>query len=62
MATLMFHIANEPHPDILELKGDLPAGIKPIVDKALSKTVEDRYQTGAEMSEALQAFKKTLEG
>ena len=62
MATLMYHISNEPHPNILEMKADLPEGIRSIVDKALTKTVEDRYQTGIEMATELTAFKAILEG
>ena len=34
MATLMFGIANEPHPDILEIKQDLPEALKALVDRA----------------------------
>ena len=62
MAALMYHISNEPHPNILEMRADLPEGIRSIVDKALTKTVEDRYQTGIEMATELTAFKATLEG
>jgi len=49
MATLMFKIANEPHPDILGQRPDLPRAVKAIIDKALAKPLEQRYQRGAEM-------------
>lgn len=53
MATLMFKIANEPHQDILTLRADLPLCLKQIVDKALQKKPEDRYQTGLQFAQAL---------
>ena len=55
MATLMFMIANEPHPNILEVRADLPPVLKDIVDRALHKDVDARYQTGAEMEKDLRA-------
>ena len=58
MATLMFKIANEPHEDVFKVKPDL-AKTKPclhaIIDKALEKDINKRYQTGAEMARDLQA-------
>jgi CHASE2 domain-containing sensor protein/tRNA A-37 threonylcarbamoyl transferase component Bud32 len=60
MATLMFQIANEPHPDILEIKDDLPSCIKDVLDKALTKLPEDRYATGNEMANDLRACKAKL--
>lgn len=62
IAILMYLIANEPHPNVLEMKAGLPEGVTSIVDKALTKTVEDRYQTGIEMATELTALKATLEG
>lgn len=56
VATLMFRIANEPHPDINMHKADLPAGIQAIIDKALKKKPEERYQRGAEMAAELRAM------
>ncbi len=58
MATLMYKIANEPHPELFELKPEL-AKTKPclatIIDKALQKDPDKRYQTGAEFARDLQA-------
>ena len=62
MATLMFQIANEPHPNILELNADLPEALKSIVDKGLSKSADERYQTGEEMANALRNFKASMAG
>ncbi len=53
MAQLMFKIANEPHVDILTRNPILPQCLVDIINKALSKTPETRFQTGAEMAQAL---------
>ncbi len=53
MAQLMYKIANEPHPDIRTIRSDLPDCLVAIVDRALNKDPEQRYQTGAEMSRDL---------
>ena len=53
MAQLMFKIANEAPVDIRGLRPDLPACLLTIIDRALTKDINQRYQTGAEMAEAL---------
>ena len=53
MAQLMFKIANEPPADIRSINPDLPECLIAIINKALAKQVEQRYQTGAEMAQAL---------
>jgi serine/threonine-protein kinase len=55
MATLMFKIANEPHPNILDQRPDLPPPLKAIIDKALQKSANDRYSRGAQMARDLRA-------
>jgi eukaryotic-like serine/threonine-protein kinase len=50
---LMFRIANEPHPDILTIRADLPPCMVVIINRSLAKQVEDRYASGAEMAEDL---------
>ncbi|KAF0166925.1 MAG: serine/threonine protein kinase bacterial [Rhodocyclaceae bacterium] len=50
MAQLMFRIANEPHPDIRSINPDLPDCLLAIIDKALTKDPDARYQTGAEFA------------
>jgi eukaryotic-like serine/threonine-protein kinase len=55
IATLMFRIANEPHTEIMTHREDLPAGIQAVIDKALKKKPEERYQRGAEMAAELRA-------
>lgn len=51
MAQLMFNIANEPHANISSIRPDVPLCVAAIINKALAKQVEERFQTGAEMAE-----------
>jgi CHASE2 domain-containing sensor protein/predicted Ser/Thr protein kinase len=55
MATLMFKIANEPHPPAATLRPDLPGPLAAVIDRALSKDLEKRYARGTEMSADLRA-------
>jgi len=55
MAQLMFKIANEAHADILAYNPKLPPCVAEIIDKALAKDPEKRYQTGEEFAQALRA-------
>ncbi len=65
MATLMYKIANEPPTPIAELRPELvekaPCLLK-IIEKALEKDREKRYQTGAEMARDLKACAKMIAG
>jgi serine/threonine-protein kinase len=56
VATLMFKIANAPHPQIRASRADLPPGVEAIIDKALQKDPEKRYQRGGEMAKDLRAL------
>lgn len=51
IATLFFQITGEPYPDPLSIKPDLPKEILPIIDKALKKNPDERYQRAGEMAE-----------
>ena len=53
MATLMFKIANDDHPDVSSLRIDVPACVKKIIDKSLKKDRNERYQRGREMAQDL---------
>ena len=46
MATLMFQIANEPHPDIREHRKELPDSIAKLVDSMLTKDPATRVANG----------------
>ena len=59
MATLMYQIANEPHPDIKKLRPELPAGLVAVMNRALAKNPDQRYQSGDEFCQAL---RKCLDG
>lgn len=61
MAQLMFRIANEPHPDIRSINPSLPPCLVAIIDKAMTKDADQRYQTGAEMARDLKACMVTIE-
>ncbi|MCX7168304.1 MAG: serine/threonine-protein kinase [Rhodocyclales bacterium] len=50
MAQLMFRIANEPHPNIRSINPDLPDCLVAIIDRAMTKDPDARYQTGAEFA------------
>ncbi|HWU84665.1 MAG TPA: serine/threonine-protein kinase, partial [Rhodocyclaceae bacterium] len=56
MAQLMFRIANEPHPDVRTYNPDVPAALAAIIDRALSKDLNVRYQSGQEMARDLRAL------
>lgn len=62
MAQLMFRIASEPPADILAIRPDVPPCVVAIISKALAKQVEDRYQTGNEMAEAIRRCAAGLQG
>jgi len=49
---MMAHVMN-PAPPILEMRPDLPPGCGLLVSKALAKEPEERFQTGADLAEAL---------
>jgi CHASE2 domain-containing sensor protein len=59
MATLMYQIANESHPDIRALQPELPTCLRAVIDRALAKNPDQRYQTGDEFCQAL---RKCLDG
>jgi serine/threonine-protein kinase len=53
MTQLMFAIASNPHPPIGGYNPKLPPWIDAIIDKALAKDPDKRYQTGVEFAEAI---------
>ncbi len=60
MAQLMFRITSEPPTDILSVNPEIPPCVVAIIDRALAKTLEQRYQTGREMAEAIRQCAATL--
>ncbi len=53
MATLMFKIANEGHPNVIQIRSEISTCLKQVVDIALQKDMTARFQTGAEFAQAL---------
>ncbi|MDP1526674.1 MAG: serine/threonine-protein kinase [Rhodocyclaceae bacterium] len=62
MAQLMFRIASDPHPDICKLVSGVPDCVAIIIDKALVKDPDQRYQTGGEFARDLRACLAALGG
>ncbi|MDY6943002.1 MAG: serine/threonine-protein kinase [Pseudomonadota bacterium] len=53
VATLMVRIANDPHPNVMGLRGGVPVCLRNVIDKALQKDPAKRFQTAAAMRLAL---------
>lgn len=56
--TLMMMVLNDPLPDIRETRTGIPESIAAVVEKALAKEKNDRFQSMSEMAEALQAVQE----
>lgn len=50
---VMSRIVKEPHTDILSVRPDLPAELCAVINRALEKDPEKRFQSGAELAEAI---------
>jgi len=53
LASLMYKIANEKHPDVRLFRPDLPSCVSRIINKALAKEAENRFQSGERFSNAM---------
>lgn len=53
MATLMYKIANEPHPDPSSIRKGLPRCITIIINRAMAKNIDKRYQKASQMASDL---------
>ena len=53
MTGLMQQIAEAQHPPLRAFRPDLPACVESIIDRALAKNPDARYDTGAQMAAAL---------
>src|SRR3982075_959317 len=54
MTGLMQQIAEGPHPPLRAFRPDLPACVESIIDRALAKNPDARYDSGAHMAAALE--------
>ncbi len=57
IGTLLFQIANDPHPDLLSIRADLPPALKAVIDKGMAKNPDQRYQRGAEFAAAIRGVR-----
>ena len=60
LAAISYKIVNEKHPDILMIRKDLPECVKNIINKALQKAPEKRYQNAGTMRRAVLRCLKNL--
>ena len=60
MASLMYKIVNEPHPDIKDINDTVPGSVRKVIDNALRKQPDRRYQSGAKMAEHLRVCRERL--
>jgi serine/threonine-protein kinase len=54
MTGLMQQIAEAPHPPLRAFRPDLPACVESVIDRALAKNPDARYDSGAQMAAALE--------
>ncbi len=63
IATLLFRIASEPHPDpTLKASARVSPACKAVIDKALQKLPENRYQRGSDMARDIREALKSPAG
>jgi eukaryotic-like serine/threonine-protein kinase len=60
MTGLMQQIAEAPHPPLRAFRPDLPACVENVIDRALAKTPEARFESGAHMAAALDDCRSRL--
>jgi hypothetical protein len=60
MTGLMQQIAEAPHPPLRAFRPDLPACVETVIDQALAKNPDDRYDSGAQMAAALDDCRSRL--
>jgi tRNA A-37 threonylcarbamoyl transferase component Bud32 len=58
LTTLMYKIANDKPVPIRKVRGDLPACVTRLINKALQKDPQERYSSGNDMAEAIRRCAK----
>lgn len=53
IGTLLFQIANDPHPDPTTIRSEIPPCVVEIINKTLTKDADKRYQRGSELAQDL---------
>jgi len=61
LAALSYQISHDKHPNICKVRLELPACIRGIIDKALAKDSDKRYQNGVAFKRAVNRCLKTIE-
>ncbi|MBI3775948.1 MAG: protein kinase, partial [Gammaproteobacteria bacterium] len=61
IATLLYKIANEKHPDPRMFRPDLPVCVGRVIDKALRKEIDQRFQSGRQLVMALKKCQEIIE-
>ncbi|MBS0397745.1 MAG: serine/threonine protein kinase [Proteobacteria bacterium] len=62
MTGLMQQIAEMPHPSIRAIRPDLPDCVQKVIDRALAKQPERRFESGMQMAAALQDCSRQIPG
>lgn len=60
IAALSHQITTDKHPDPLKIRPELPACVKAVIDKALQKEADKRYQSGTAMKRAIHRCLKSI--
>lgn len=58
---LMHAIATQPHPALRTIRPDLPADLGAVVDRALQKLPDDRFESAGQMAQALHACARSID-
>ena len=61
IATLLYKIANEKHPDPRMFRPDLPVCVGRVIDKSLRKEIDQRFQSGRQLIMALKKCQEIIE-
>jgi len=61
ITSLMFQISKEPHPSVKEINPKIPPVLEKIIDRALSKDVEQRYQKAGLMAAHLRKLVEKID-
>jgi len=59
LATLMYKITSEKHPNILSFRSDLPLWVAKFIDKALEKDIDKRFQSGKQITDVIRRYRDT---
>jgi serine/threonine-protein kinase len=60
MTGLMQQIAEAPHPSLRAYRPDLPECVDRVIDRALAKNPESRFDSGGQMAAALEECRARL--